>query len=143
MIKTCAALFALLSIGNAHAHSYQQKAIQIGHAWSLPTDSSETRAFFPLLNTGMTGDRLIAMTSPVAKSITYVDRLGTEQTSLILPSKMPIALRKGGAHLRLTGLTRPLKHGDKVPLTLTFEKAGRIKVELWIEPAPYAKPHKQ
>jgi periplasmic copper chaperone A len=143
MIKTCTALFALLLGGNAYAHSYQQKSIQIGHAWSLPTDSSETRAFLPLLNTGMTGDRLVAMSSPVAKSVIYVDRFGTDQSGLVLPSKMPIALRKGGAHLRLTGLTRALKQGDKIPLTLTFEKAGRITVQLWIESAPYAKPHKQ
>jgi periplasmic copper chaperone A len=143
MIKHALALAALIVSAPAAAHSYAHKGIQIGHAWSLPTDSSETQAFFPLLNIGAAEDRLIAMTSPVAKKVTFVDRFGTEQPSVTLAPNMPLALRKGGAHIRLTGLTRALKHGDKVPMTLTFAKAGRISIEVWIEPAPYAKTHKK
>jgi periplasmic copper chaperone A len=139
MIRNRLILAAFVLCAPAFAHSYQQKGIEIGHAWSLPTDSSEAMAFFPLLNTGPTEDRLIAMTSPFAKSITYVDRFGTVQANLPLQPKLPVALRKGGAHIRLTGLTRALKLGSKIPLTLSFEKAGRITIEVWIEPAPYAK----
>jgi periplasmic copper chaperone A len=139
MKNICAALFCLLLATPALGHSYQQKSIQVGHAWALPTDSSESQAYFPLNNTGGSEDQLISMSSPVAKSVTYVDRFGTEQSSLRLSPKMPVALRKGGAHLRLKGLKRQLKHGAKIPLTLQFEKAGRITVELWIEPTPYAK----
>jgi periplasmic copper chaperone A len=139
MKNICAALFYVLIATPALAHSYQQKSIQIGHAWALPTDSSQSQAYFPLLNTSLSEDQLISMSSPVAQSVVYVDRFGTEQSSLRLSSKMPVALRKGGAHLRLKGLKQQLKHGAKVPLTLQFEKAGRITIELWIEPTPYAK----
>ncbi len=143
MKKLCIALFMLLASGSAQAHSYKQKAIQIGHAWSMPTDSAQAQAYFPLLNSGDTEDRLISMSSPAAKSVIYVDRFGTEQQSLRLSPNMPIALRKGGAHLRLSGLTRSLKDGDKVPLMLNFEKSGRIVIDVWIEPTPYAKPPKR
>ncbi len=138
MKKFCIALFILVLSSTAQAHSYKQKAIQIGHAWTMPTDSSQAQAYFPLLNSGTTEDRLIGMSSPVAKSVIYVDRFGSEQKSLPLSPQMPVALRKGGAHLRLNGLTRALKHGDKIPLTLSFEKSGRIVIDLWIEPTPYA-----
>jgi periplasmic copper chaperone A len=142
MIKHALTFAAFALCAPAFAHSYQQKTIQIGHAWSLPTDSSETQAFFPLLNVGAEADQLLSMTSPMAKRVTYVDRLGTEQKTLPLLPKTPVALRKGGAHIKLGGLSRALKHGDKVPLTLTFAKAGRITIEVWIEPAPYAKSQK-
>jgi periplasmic copper chaperone A len=141
MKRFCAALICLLLATPALAHSYQQKSIQIGHAWALPTDSSESQAYFPMLNTGASEDQLIGMSSPAAKSILYVDRFGSNQNSLRLPPKMPVALRKGGAYLYLKGLNRQLKSGTKIPLTLQFEKAGRITIELWIEPTPYAKPH--
>ncbi|MEA2966468.1 MAG: periplasmic copper chaperone, partial [Alphaproteobacteria bacterium] len=34
----------------------------------------------------------------------------------------------GGYHLMLQGLKSPLKQGDKVPVTLEFEKAGKVKL---------------
>jgi periplasmic copper chaperone A len=141
MKKRCAALFYLLIATPVLAHSYQQKSIQIGHAWALPTDSSQSQAYFPLLNTGASEDQLIGMSSPAAKSIIYIDRFGTVQSSLRLSPKMPVALRKGGAYLQLKGLNRQLKSGAKIPLILQFEKAGRITIELWIERTPYAKTH--
>ena len=34
----------------------------------------------------------------------------------------------GGYHLMLMDLKSPLKQGDKLPVTLEFEKAGKVKV---------------
>jgi copper(I)-binding protein len=42
-------------------------------------------------------------------------------------------LRPGGLHVMLEGLKQPLKEGDNIPLTLTFEKAGSINVQLIVE----------
>jgi copper(I)-binding protein len=42
-------------------------------------------------------------------------------------------LRPGGFHVMLEGLKQPLKQGDKIPLTLTFEKAGSIEVKVEVE----------
>jgi copper(I)-binding protein len=33
----------------------------------------------------------------------------------------------------LVGLKQPLKIGDKFPLTLIFEKAGKAEVTVWVE----------
>ena len=43
-----------------------------------------------------------------------------------------VTLAPGGMHLMMMGLKEPLKQGEKVPLTLVFEKAGKIDVELVI-----------
>jgi copper(I)-binding protein len=44
-----------------------------------------------------------------------------------------VALAPGGFHLMMMGLKAPLKQGEKVPVTLTFEKAGSIDVELEVK----------
>ncbi|TIV50894.1 MAG: copper chaperone PCu(A)C, partial [Mesorhizobium sp.] len=36
-------------------------------------------------------------------------------------------------HLMFTGLKRQPKQGEKFPATLTFEKAGSVKVEFAVE----------
>jgi periplasmic copper chaperone A len=39
-----------------------------------------------------------------------------------------ITLAPGGYHIMMMGLKAPLKQGDRVPMTLQFEKAGKIDV---------------
>jgi copper(I)-binding protein len=43
----------------------------------------------------------------------------------------------------LRQLKRPLKVGDRFDMTLTFEKAGKVKVVVWVQrPRPGEKTHK-
>ena len=49
-----------------------------------------------------------------------------------IPAKGGFELKPGGAHLMLVDLKAPLKEGTKVPVTLRFEKAGELKVELQV-----------
>jgi copper(I)-binding protein len=47
-----------------------------------------------------------------------------------VPAQGSFELKPGGAHLMLVDIKKPFKEGDRVPLTLRFEKAGEIKTEL-------------
>jgi periplasmic copper chaperone A len=55
-----------------------------------------------------------------------------EQGLTIEPGKT-VKLAPGGYHLMLMELKGPLKQGDKVPVTLDFEKAGKVSVSLDVE----------
>ena len=44
-----------------------------------------------------------------------------------------VKLAPGGYHLMLLDLKTPLKQGDKVPVTLEFEKAGKVKLTLDVQ----------
>ena len=46
---------------------------------------------------------------------------------------MPPRLETGGAHVMLLKLKQPLAVGDRVPATLVFRDAGRVKVEFAVE----------
>ena len=44
-----------------------------------------------------------------------------------------VKLAPGGYHLMLMDLKSPLKQGDKLPVTLEFEKAGKVKVSFDVQ----------
>jgi copper(I)-binding protein len=50
-----------------------------------------------------------------------------------IPAGGTLELKRGGKHVMLMGLTGPLEQGDTVPLTLIFEQAGEISVEVPVD----------
>jgi hypothetical protein len=52
--------------------------------------------------------------------------------SIPVPAGGTVDLVPGGYHVMLMGLRQPLADGAKVPLTLVFEKAGEIKIEVTV-----------
>lgn len=50
--------------------------------------------------------------------------------ALALPAGQVVALAPGGYHIMLMGLARPLVKGEMIELTLTFEKAGSVSVQV-------------
>jgi hypothetical protein len=55
-----------------------------------------------------------------------------DQGLAIDPGKT-VKLAPGGYHLMLMDLKAGLKQGDKVPLTLQFEKAGKVQVSFDVQ----------
>lgn len=51
----------------------------------------------------------------------------------MLEAGATVKLQPGGLHIMLMGLKPPLKEGDRVPLTLRFDQAGEVKVELHVD----------
>jgi periplasmic copper chaperone A len=52
---------------------------------------------------------------------------------LEIPPRGKLELKPGGYHLMLLDLKQPMRAGDKVPLTLTFQNAGSIVVSVEVE----------
>lgn len=61
--------------------------------------------------------------------------------SIEVPSHGTATLRPGSFHVMLIGLAQPLKEGDRFPLTLTFERAGEVTVEVKVEGVGSMGPH--
>ena len=47
---------------------------------------------------------------------------------IAIPSGQTVALKLGGRHVMLIGLSKPLKDGDKVSLILSFKNSGSVQV---------------
>lgn len=120
----------------AMAHSFKIGEIAIGHVWGLPSDARETQVFVPLSNRGKEADALVAARSAICSMIELRQNNRYDDpalTSIAADPGKPVAMRKGARHLRLIGLTKPLKADDRFDMILDFEKAGEITVEVIVE----------
>jgi copper(I)-binding protein len=134
-----AALFGLGAIP-ALAHDYKLGAIEINHPWTraTPPTAQAGGGFLVLTNTGTTPDRLVDVKSPAAdkaeihemKMDGNVMRMRELDKGLEIPPGATVELKPGGFHIMFMGLKAPFAKDTKVPLTLVFEKAGSIDVEL-------------
>jgi copper(I)-binding protein len=139
MLSRRAFLLSTLAIpaaASARAHSYTAGKIAIGHVWGLPSDTSETQVFAPFSNRGDTADELVAARSSICSTIELRQNNRYDDPPLkaieLLPGK-PVGMRKGGRHLRLIGLTKSLKAGDRFDMVLDFLNAGEASVEVIVE----------
>ena len=82
-------------------------------------------------------DRLIAVETPVAGKAAlhgHTEQDGVMKMRRVAAVEVPAGghaeLAPGGLHVMLMGLEAPLAEGTRFPLTLVFEKAGRIEVQV-------------
>lgn len=99
-------------------------------------------AFMLLTNTTDSDDRLLGAASDAAMRVELhthvaddggVMRMRPLEGGVALPAKGSHALARGGDHLMFMGLTRPFLDGDTITVTLTFEIAGEIEVEIPVD----------
>jgi copper(I)-binding protein len=137
-----AALIAVLALP-AFALDYKLGAIEIGHPWSraTPPTAESGGGFLAITNTGTTPDRLIAVKSPAADKVEIhemkmdgnIMRMREVEKGIEIPPGATVELKPGGFHVMFMGLRAPFAKDAKVPLTLVFEKAGSIDVDLMVQ----------
>ena len=137
--RLLALLVAFLAVPAA-AQDYRVGTLEIGHPWTRATPSTAPTAggFLTVTNKGTTPDKLISAKSAAAETVQIhtmkmegnVMRMREQDGGLEIAPGATVTLAPGHLHLMMMGLKGPLKQGEKVPVTLVFEKAGPIDVEL-------------
>ena len=121
------------------AKAQQAGDIAITQPWAraTPGPMPNGATYLTLFNRGKTPDRLVAAATPVAKRAglhTHLMDSGIMKmrpvSAIDVAPKSPTVLQPSGLHIMLFGLKKPLKEGEKFPLTLTFERAGQITVDV-------------
>jgi copper(I)-binding protein len=143
----------LLTVGaaGAQAHEYELGELAIGHPWTraVPQGQPAAGGYFTIANHGSDADRLVSATSPAARAVELHDmtiengvmKMRPVEGGIEIPAGGTVALAPGGMHAMLIGPTQAFKPGERIPLSLTFEKAGTVQVELAVEkPGAAAKP---
>lgn len=115
------------------AHSTKHKGLEVVHPWTFETRAAGGAEIVRMkIRSDSAGpDSLIEAASPNAVRVDIV--AGDGATSIQVPAGATVELGRDGPHLVLVGLNKRLGAYDHVPLTLTFEKAGKIKVEVMVE----------
>jgi len=139
----CAALMLALFAVPAAADEVKAGDLVITQAWSRATPGGAKIAggYLTIENKGAAPDRLMGGTGDVAAKI-EVHEMATKDgvmtmrpldKGLAIEPGKTVKLAPGGYHLMLMDLKGPLKQGDKVPLTLEFEKAGKVNLSLDVQ----------
>lgn len=123
--------------------------IELGTAWARATVGKNGAAYIKLTNTTDADDKLVAAKTAVAKRAelhTHLMEDGVMKMRPVddipLPAGEAVALEPGGLHVMLMGLTAPLQKGKSFMLTLEFEKAGSIGVNVKVAgPGAQHPPH--
>lgn len=134
---------ALAFSTSAYAHEYKIGALKIDHPYARATVAGQPSggAYLSVENTGNEGDKLLGATSPAAKSVEIhnmkmdgnVMKMREVGEVELKPMSTVTMAPGGGYHIMLMGLAQPLKVGDKFPMTLTFQKAGKIEVSVSVD----------
>ena len=134
-----ASLFALPAL----AHDYTAGSLKIDHPYSraMPPASPTAAVFFTISNNGKQADRLIAASSQQAgraelhthSNDNGVMRMRQVDGGIAIAPGSSVKLAPGGLHVMLLEVKQQARVGDKFPLTLTFERAGEVQVEVKVE----------
>lgn len=140
---TALAVFAALMLtATAQAHDYKLGYLTIEHPWARASIGAAKAgaAYFEVTNDGKGSDLLISVSSPVAehaKLHTHMVEGGVAKMRPVEAIEVnpgaPAILEPGGLHVMLMGLKAPLKEGEMFPLTLTFEHAGTVTVDVIVQ----------
>lgn len=128
----------------AVAHSYRAGPLSIQHPWSRETAVGQAvgGGFLTIANSGSREDRLLAGTAAVAAEVQLhtmtmdggVMRMRQVTDGIAIPAKGSVELKPGGYHIMFMGLKRQLRQGERVPVTLRFQRAGSVTVQFAVQP---------
>jgi copper(I)-binding protein len=149
MIRSVAWTVILICLMASAAHA-QDANVVVTQAWSraTPGGSKVAGGYLTIENKGPAPDKLLSASTEAAKKIEIHEMAVTDgvmtmrpiDDGLTIEAGHAVKLAPGGLHLMIIGLVAPLIQGDKVSVTLTFEKAGEIAVSFEVRamgaPAP-------
>jgi len=118
-------------------------ALRIVNPWTRAAGQGmQGGGFFIIRNTGAEPDRLVSATSPAAGRLELHTHIRDGDVmrmrpvnDIAVPANGEAMLQPGGLHLMLIGLVRAMEVGQTVPVTLRFERAGEVTIQLAVQAA--------
>lgn len=113
--------------------------VAVQEAWARPGFNGDNSAiYFDITNSSDLSDNLIGAKSDIASMaeihLSKMDSAGTitmeHQDLIVVPANGSLEFSPGGLHVMLVSLLKDLAPGDSFPVTLEFQRAGDITVEV-------------
>ena len=117
------------------------ESIRVAGAWSRATapGASVGVVYFEVINSGP-ADTLLTIECPAAQRVEMHATNSTDGimkmrpvSSADIPARGRLSFQPGGLHAMLIGLKQPLEEGGRLPLTLVFQRAGKLRFEAAIQ----------
>jgi copper(I)-binding protein len=136
-------LLACLLAATARAEEVKAGDLIITQAWTraTPKGAKIGGGYLTIENKGTAPDTLLGGSADIAGSAQVhemsmdngVMKMRALDKGLTIEPRQTVKLAPGGYHLMMMDLKSPLKRGDEVPVTLDFEKAGKVAVSLDVQ----------
>jgi copper(I)-binding protein len=136
-------LTACLAGSLARAEEVKAGDLVISQAWSraTPNGAKIGTGYFTIENKGTVADKLVGVSGDVSDKIEVhemsmnngVMKMRPVDGGLTIEPGKTVKLAPSGYHLMIMDLKSPLKQGGQVPVTLQFEKAGKVVVTLDVQ----------
>ena len=143
-IQTALLAFAVFFSLAPQAHSVEAGDLKIIHPNAKPSRPGvlSSSAYFGINNQGSSDDSILSVSSDVAKHTEIHDMSMDNDVMRMfkvdrvsIPAGQTLTLGENNKlHVMLMELVKPLQVGDKFTLTVHFEKAGAVPVEVWVLP---------
>jgi periplasmic copper chaperone A len=138
-----ASLIAGVFATAARAEDVKAGDLVISQAWTRATPGGAKigGGFVTIENKGTAPDKLVGASADGAGKIEVhemamnngVMKMRPVEGGLTIDPGKTVKLAPGGLHLMMMDLKSPLKQGDKMPVTLEFEKAGKVAISLDVQ----------
>ncbi len=138
-VRICLLAAALaLAAPAALAADFKVGAIEIKNPWApaTPPGARVGAGYFTITNTGAKPDRLVGATAAVAGRSVVHEMTMVGNVMRMRPVKgvdlkpgQTVEFNPDSFHVMLENLKQPLKQGETIKGTLTFEKAGPVDIE--------------
>ena len=136
-------LASILACAVAAAGVAEAATIEARDAWirTPPPGAPTAAGYLTIVNRGIASDRLTGGATSAAKQVlphhmsTAHGIMSMRPTTGGLPvgASATLRLAPNGDHLMLTGLSRPLRAGQHVRITLQFQRAGNVPVDFTVK----------
>jgi periplasmic copper chaperone A len=133
----------LFTLPPARAEEVKAGDLVITQGWSraTPGGAKVGGGYLTIENKGSAPDRLIGGSADIAGKVEVHEMTMNNGVMTMRPLDKGLTiepgktakLAPGGYHLMMFDLKRPLKQGDKLPVTLEFEKAGKVTISLDVQ----------
>ena len=138
---------AMLVASAAQAHSHKFKKLEIVHPWCIETNDTAkpVAVYMTIRNAGGQPDKLLSATTRMAakaelREAGAAPAEGNAIGSVAVGSRGEVDLKRTGPHILLSGMKKQLSPYDSFLMTLRFERAGKVEVEVMVEEASVLEP---
>ena len=139
---------AMLAASAAQAHSHKFKKLEIVHPWCIETNDTAkpVAVYMTIRNAGGQPDKLLSATTTMAAKAELreagaaPEAEGNAISSVAVGGRGEVDLKRTGPHILLSGMKKQLNPYDSFLMTLRFERAGKVEVEVMVEEASVLEP---
>lgn len=127
---------ALAFVGSAPTLA-QHPGVSVNQAWgrATPKGAKVAGGYLTIDNGGPVADRLLSASSPAAAKVEIhqmsmqngIMTMRPLEQGLAIPPDATVTLAPGGDHIMFIGLAAPFEEGQRIPVTLNFQRSGKIE----------------